>query len=503
MIPEIFEYVDKIKTTTNGKTDRNYYTLKRLVIERKVIAPKTKNELLICEGFKYALNIDEVSADDNFFIIGGSSLLVSKFLVYAKQNNLNISYSDVFTHQTPILLAENLLQSKILNYDYEMSEIDYSKINEILSQNTMDDYSQRPLKNVLLTGATGYLGAHILKELISDDTVDNVYCLVRSTSKISAEKRLKSKLFYYFNSMGNEANKIHVIEEDITSNTLEKSINVDIDHVINAAANVSHFVYNDALKKTNVDGVRNLLNFCKIKKATFIQISTISVAGFATEQKYFTENDLNIAQSIFNEYTYSKYQAEYFTLLARTEGVNVKIMRVGNLQGRISDGEFQMNLNENAFAGHLKAFYNVNMVSNDLKNSFVNISPVDETAKAIIYLSKSSHANIMFHVIASQHISYEALINQMNSVLDCNIKYVDNDKFDQILDEYSKDIKKYKLIESIIVEKKNVHIKDVLVTSDKTVAFLKNLGFNYIDIDEKYFVNYFNSLNELMFFDNF
>ena len=35
------------------------------------------------------------------------------------------------------------------------------------------------------------------------------------------------------------------------------------------------------------------------------------------------------------------------------------------------------------------------------------------------------------------------------------VKAVDNDKFDQTLDKYSKDIKKYKLIESIIVEKKN------------------------------------------------
>ncbi|WP_289490242.1 SDR family oxidoreductase, partial [Klebsiella pneumoniae] len=75
---------------------------------------------------------------------------------------------------------------------------DYSLINKILKANTLESFhngKEQKLGNVLITGATGYLGIHILHELLSSDA-EKIYCLVRGKDKETAESRLKTLLFY-------------------------------------------------------------------------------------------------------------------------------------------------------------------------------------------------------------------------------------------------------------------------------------------------------------------
>ena len=82
----------------------------------------------------------------------------------------------------------------------EVTSFDYTAINNLLQRNTLNmfRYSERQaIGNVLLTGSTGYLGIHILRELIDSD-VENIYCLVRGKTQAAAESRLRSLLYYYF-----------------------------------------------------------------------------------------------------------------------------------------------------------------------------------------------------------------------------------------------------------------------------------------------------------------
>ena len=77
---------------------------------------------------------------------------------------------------------------------------DYSAINELLSKNAMKTFisgERQELGNVLLAGATGYLGVHVLKELLTT-TNANVYCLVRAKENSNGVQRLKYTLNNYF-----------------------------------------------------------------------------------------------------------------------------------------------------------------------------------------------------------------------------------------------------------------------------------------------------------------
>ena len=69
------------------------------------------------------------------------------------------------------------------------------------------------------------------------------------------------------------------------------------------------------------------------------------------------ENNLYIGQYVDNDYVRTKFLAERAILEAKAEkGLDAVILRAGNLMGRYSDGEFQINLLTNAFMRSLAAF---------------------------------------------------------------------------------------------------------------------------------------------------
>lgn len=100
--------------------------------------------------------------------------------------------------------------------------------------------------------------------------------------------------------------------------------------------------------------MENLIEFCKNNGRRLIQISTVSVAGEGSDgnppmSRVFCENDLYIGQNITNEYIRTKFLAERAVLEAVSNGLDGKVIRVGNLMSRNSDGEFQINFITNGF----------------------------------------------------------------------------------------------------------------------------------------------------------
>ena len=78
-----------------------------------------------------------------------------------------------------------------------------------------------PIKNILLIGATGYLGAHILDAFMKNNK-GTIYCLVRPKNSINIDKRLKDILKFYFGDKYKKefSSRIKVIHGDITEENL-------------------------------------------------------------------------------------------------------------------------------------------------------------------------------------------------------------------------------------------------------------------------------------------
>ena len=513
MVPTVYMELDEMPQTLNGKTDlRN---LPEPVLITEYVAPENDIEAFFADTFADILSLDRVGVTDNFFEIGGTSLLVTKITLAALNRDYEISYGDVFDNPTPRMLSEFLLTDD--DSDVSLSDefdYDYSEINELLKENTLENFIKAghidDLGDVLLTGATGFLGIHILRELLENNDGD-VYCLVRSKGDLSAEKRLKSLLFYYFSNNYEELfnNRLHVVDGDITDYTdFEKLISYNIDTIFNCAANVKHFSSGTDIEDINFGGVLNGLEFAKLKNSKFVQVSTYSVAGesinnFPPEDYKFNERDLFIGQGIDNQYLRSKFLAERAVLEAAVEdGLSVKIMRVGNLMARSDDGEFQINFVSNGFINRLKAFVTIGQMPYSKMSAADELSPIDVTAKSIVELAKTPKECVVFHPYQHHTICFGDILDIIKP-LGFEIEAVEEDEFDASLNRALTDKNKQDGVSGLITSMGSGKFKKVWIDAENeyTIQVLYRLGVKWPIISQEYIYKFIEFLNDLAFFD--
>lgn len=254
------------------------------------------------------------------------------------------------------------------------------------------------LGDVLLTGATGFMGIHMLHELLTT-TESRIICLLRRKGDLSAESRLRTLLFYYFDNTFDDdfaSGRLSVIEGDVTT-PIDEALaqQLDVQTVINCAANVKHFSAGNDIEQVNVESVRNLIDFCMQHDARLVHISTVSIAGesvngYPDPALLLTEKMMDFGQSVANQYVHSKYEAERLILTAiRDNGLSAKIMRVGNLSARSTDGELQINFRSNAFMGTLRAYVTLGCAPYAVLDAPCEFSPINEVCKAILLLSST------------------------------------------------------------------------------------------------------------------
>ncbi len=416
MVPDVLMQLDAMPVTPSGKIDKK--ALPEIKREKKKAgrkAPRKSLEQELCELFANVLSLDEFYADDNFFEMGGTSLSASKITMQLMSRGMKVEYQDIFENPTPELLADYISGQTAVRPaesgsasgtgdDFEIKS-DYP---EQLQYNTLeyaDQVTREPLGDVLLTGAVGFLGIHVLRELMEKEQ-GNIICLIRRSSTSSAEKRLKNMLFYYFDDLMEDVleKRVRVIEADITDDDIGSVLkDVHIDTIINCAACVKHYAADDILERINVHGAENLIEVAKEKDAKMIQISTISIPGVHTDETWKRrikayENKLFVINDMGNKYGISKYHAELRLLEAVKNGLRGKILRVGNLMGRHSDGEFQINFNTNAFLNAMRGFAAIGKSPISHSTDPISLSPIDMTAKAIVLLAGTNDIFTAFNV---------------------------------------------------------------------------------------------------------
>ena len=99
------------------------------------------------------------------------------------------------------------------------------------------------------------------------------------------------------------------------------------------------------------------------------------------------ENELFSIDSMDNKYVISKYQAELRVFDAVESGLRAKVIRVGNLMGRHSDGEFQANMETNMFLSGIRGFAFMGKYPISHMTDPMSFSPIDCTAKAVVTLA--------------------------------------------------------------------------------------------------------------------
>jgi len=508
MVPTAYLQLTEMPMTPNGKTDVKALPEPELAISSAQVEPANDTERAFCDIFADILQMDKVGATDNFFELGGTSLVVTRVIIEADKAGLHVAYGDVFANPTPRQLARLITGESDTEGTDEVTGFDYTAINDLLQHNTLNSFRQgerQALGNVLVTGATGYLGIHILRELIDSDA-DNIYCLVRGKTIEAAESRLRSLLFYYFSDAFKDlfGKRLHVILGDVTSD-FGQGLNVDT--VFNCAAIVKHFSEGTEIEDVNIGGAQRCADFCIKTGAKLIHVSTASTRGlWAGEIKndIFTEQRLYMGQYLGNKYIYSKFMAERLILDAiAQQGLNAKIMRVGNLAARSTDGEFQANFATNSFMGRIKVYNMLGCCPYGMRNKKVEFSPINEVAHAIVLLSSTPRECTVFHPYNIHGQFLGDVLTGLASVGD-GVRFVEQEEFEQIMSAAKDDPVKAKSMSSLLAYQDMAHgqkTADVMRDNDYTTQVLYRLGFAWSPTSWDYVERMLTAISSLGFFD--
>ena len=510
MIPAVIMQIDKMPMTPSGKIDKKALPETTRTVKRSGgrKAPKKSLEQRLCEIFASTLGLEEVYADDNFFTLGGTSLSASKVTMQLMSEGIDVKYGDIFDCQTPEALAIRL-ESAVATSAAKDAGNDEPTTREALKWNTVRytaNAGRESLGDILLTGSTGFLGIHVLKELIEIES-GRICCIVRKGKDMTPLMRLRSLYFYYFDEVLEEVagERLTVIDADITSTNLDGLLaGVHFDTVINCAACVKHFSDNDTLTRINVHGVENMIDLCCKRSAALIQISTTSVPGMHTPETYeqnvtMHEDELFVIDDMDNKYAISKYQAELRVFDAVESGLKAKVIRVGNLMGRHSDGEFQINMHTNMFMNGFRGFATMGMCPITHMTDLMSFSPIDCTARAIVLLAGTSSKFTAFN--CDNCYSF----NEMKVIDSCNrcgvpIKPTEDEVYyDAFHKRLGDDSVNGNLSALAAYDLEGVHA--VRTDNRFTTMMLYRLGFSWPLIDESYLDRIIEGLAALKYFD--
>ena len=178
-------------------------------------------------------------------------------------------------------------------------------------------------------------------------------------------------------------------------------------------------------------------------------------------------------------------------------------MRLGNITNRYSDGVFQQNINDNAFAKRIQSLIEIGAIPKYLLKHSIDLTPVDLAAEAIVrILNYTSNCNV-FHIYNTKLMPITLLLDTLNS-LGYEIVPMSDEMFSLLLLGTLNDNSKKDRLSGIIYDlddnKKLLYTYTVRLHGEFTTEYLKHIGFSWKEIDKDYikkYINYFIKINFL------
>jgi amino acid adenylation domain-containing protein/thioester reductase-like protein len=431
MLPSTFVVMESLPLTPNGKIDRRALPepkKERPVLNEDYIAPSTPLEEKLAEIWSEILEIDQIGVKDNFFELGGHSLLAAQMLAQAEEV-INVALPIFYLLKDPTItgLIEgiNIVENSGSAFPIrQQAEIDWQ------AETTLDPTIQPEIpftestsepEHIFLTGATGFLGAFLLDELLKE-TSANIYCLVRASNFEEGRQKIQANLERYLLWNPELASRIIPVIGDLSQPLLglteEKfhTLASKLDLIYHAGAFVNLIYSYASLKPINVQGTQEILRLASQGKVTPVHyVSTIDVlkplTNFGT--KIVGENDhVDCGQKVDKGYTQTKWVAEQLMIAARSRGIPTSIYRPGMLSGHSQTGASHVN---DLMCRIIKGI--IQLESAPDLNHWVNLIPIDYASKAIVHLSRQQESlGQAFHIVNPEPLPWKKLIEQIKDL---------------------------------------------------------------------------------------
>ncbi|WP_316740838.1 non-ribosomal peptide synthetase [Pedobacter antarcticus] len=449
MIPAEIIRIEELPVKHNGKLD--LHALARFAEESSHETEEEQQELneheqLLKEIWSDVLKLKSIQVDDNFFHLGGHSLLLTKLYSRIAQHYPGkISLSELYINNTIRKLARLIETS-----DTNLSPENYSLGNDPLSEELKIDAAQvidpdafnysskgnftNP-RAILLTGATGFVGIHMLAEFIRT-TQASIYLLIRSDNeKHAAERLLKTIRQQLLPVEIYDSERVKLLTGDLSkpllglSETAYGELAKKIDVIYHAGGAVNFIQPYAYMKAANIGGLRSLIQLATTVQLK--QISLLSTVGVYSWEHYFTHPEMIMENDPTDPafkylsrdmgYIQSKWVMEKIADKAIKLGVPVIIFRLGyafchSLNGATAKYQWWSSL--------VKTCIELNSYPM-LAAQKEELIAVDFIGKAIAHISKNPNApGKIFHLSSTKtdNISVTDFFVLLNKEFGMNLK---------------------------------------------------------------------------------
>ncbi len=378
--------------------------------------PRTVWEKKIAALWRDVLRIDRVGVHDNFYELGGDSLRAAEAFARMWDQGVPESVSLQTVEQPTVASLCQAIEAvqagerpNLLADHFSLA--DEGRLAPDIGHPGYDVASYvQPMRRVLMTGASGYVGAFVVHELIRQTDAE-VVCLVRAATPEDGRHRVLANLRRYGLVTPALEQRLSVVLGDLTEPCLGlgeeafASLAHSIDTLFHSAAWVNFVYPYQHLKKTNVDATETLLRLATAARPKPIQVHFISTMGVVMSTGYgrstpIRESDpLLYADDLLNGYEQSKYASDKMVWTAFKErGIPASIYRPGLVSG-LSDGMYHK-LDEflpQCFKGCLQ------LGSWPVLDTLWEMAPVDFVSKAIVHIARNPrHLNKAYFVTHPQ-----------------------------------------------------------------------------------------------------
>ncbi|WP_062064348.1 non-ribosomal peptide synthetase [Cellvibrio sp. OA-2007] len=368
MLPSAVIYHQQLAKNASGKINRAALQEQSIAL---LNAGSNQTEALTAQVFTTQQNIirtiwqevlgqHNIQLDDDFFALGGQSLQciqVANRLSAKLQRDIPVAW--LFQHPS-IQALDVLLNESTNTYDADALS---NQSHQLMAQDCADFSRNLPAANqhatnpplrklastsrcILLTGATGFVGAQLLAQLVK--TGNKIICLVRAADQTSARRRLleacKIQLLHQqvLNEQGDElADNIHLQIVDLEQPRLGLTetdflrLGNEVDVIIHNAANTSVMRDYQSLRAANALCTRELIQLASIKQIPFHLISTVALANQdpISTRPQLPEDFVPQHPLLRDGYQQSKWVAEQIAAIAREKGYAINVYRLARVTG--------------------------------------------------------------------------------------------------------------------------------------------------------------------------
>lgn len=412
MIPPIYVQLDAMPMKQNlSKVDRA--ALPPPTVKRASSLTATSRAQQIAAIFDQALNLPlgTFEPHGHFFEMGGNSTDVAHLVMAIKtEYGIRIPLRSVYQHPTPASMATMI--DDILGSPYYVSAIEVvdlqqeARLADVVPAGPVAAGPATP-QVVLFTGASGFMGAAMLEDLLKRAPALKVHCLIRAEGQEQARERVR-KAFVANQLDPSLLDRVAVLVGDIEHPRLGLSdeeyerLAAEVDTIVHCAADIRYVKPYSVMKLPNVIGTANILRFAYAGRPKTLQyISTAGVFGATATllgvERVTESFDINTSAPIIgieNGYTKSKWVAERLVQNALDRGLRTAIHRLGFIAGSSQTG---IGNNADILSRLICGCIQMGIYPNFPEKRWC-ITPVDFAAKAVSHITLSGGTG-PYHVI--------------------------------------------------------------------------------------------------------